>query len=183
MKKMILYISGYNSTRKEWILEDLTKYFPDEFINYYVLSGDYDTDITTISEIISNAKMPVYIIGHSTGGFWALSMYRMFKDKVIGIHCINPALDIIDAMRKINGTYLSSIDRLYAEYSKNIDIAYKEKIPICIYQSINDEIVDINFNKTYCLLCAGHLFDYTFGHRFDQTIFNELLKKIKEYIL
>jgi predicted esterase YcpF (UPF0227 family) len=81
--KTILYTSGFDSTYKPYIAAALRRIFEDCDIHYYVLTESYDNDFEYLKNQIENLNdQEIHLIGHSTGGFLSLSMYRLFLSKI-----------------------------------------------------------------------------------------------------
>jgi pimeloyl-ACP methyl ester carboxylesterase len=86
---MLLYISGFNSTPKAFISNN------QSVDVYYVIENDYAKDISQLGEIIRQHPNYIDITGHSTGGFYALTLKTIFPDQIRRLHLINPAMDLV----------------------------------------------------------------------------------------
>jgi pimeloyl-ACP methyl ester carboxylesterase len=186
-KKAIFYTSGFNSTYKSYIAAVLSVVFEEFDTYYYVLSDRYDIDFEYLKQQINSSEyQEIHLIGHSTGGFLSLSMYRIFGDKLKTVHCINPALTLSKTLKRaeVERPEVAEKARLYV--SENVNAAeilnetyfINRVFPIHFYVGSSDEVIDIPYldrlsiDKTY----------FDFGHRFDETQFTTICGIIKKRI-
>jgi predicted esterase YcpF (UPF0227 family) len=177
---MLLYISGFNSTPKPWIPVTLKEQLDQNEVVYYVLKNVLSEDLKNLREIITQSQDNLILIGHSTGGFLALTLLREF-DKVIAAHCINPAFNLIDALDKnpdaIN--FLKERSLILEIMQANADY-FKSPSPVCLYQGMLDDRVDIPYNEKMMLALAGHVYRYPdLAHKFDQDGFRMILRDVR----
>jgi len=93
MKKVILYIHGFNSGPGDKSIE-LQKQFPDCEIISPQLPYDCDEAMKILREIVdNNLDNEVYVVATSLGAFYAmmLSVLQVFEDN-ISFYLINPSL-------------------------------------------------------------------------------------------
>lgn len=180
---MILYISGFQSTRKQYIQDSIKNKFPDQDVVYYVLENVFSKDLSNVMAICDANKEDVFIIGHSTGGFLGLCCYMECKN-VIAVHMINPAIDLLWSLDKNpNAGVILKEREMIAKWVHKIGRFYDEPVkPICLYQGIYDDRVDMDYNRKFISLNGGNVYEYEIGHRFDQSQFEIILKDIFKYI-
>lgn len=202
---MILYISGFGSTKKFYIKPILQSEFPTSKIEYYVLTNDFAADTDALSHIIVSTSEPITIIGHSTGGFYALSLYDWvlwaFKVdenvdslhdakrncKIESLHLINPAINLStvlsnnDAAKEMLSVHKSGLSNL----ENSINYTFSEPSwPIAIYQGQLDDRIDTKFNAEFAKKNGIVIQKYPhMGHRFDSQEFLELVKDISKNVL
>jgi predicted esterase YcpF (UPF0227 family) len=186
-KKTILYTSGFDSTYKPYILAALKRIFNDFEVHYHVLTDRYDDNFEYLKNQIENLNdQEIHLIGHSTGGFLSLSMYRLFSAKITTVHAINPALTLSKTLRRVRELLPEVTEKAIRFYSNRIETeeianeAYfsKGQFPIHFYVGQNDEVIDIPYLDRFDI-------DKTFldfGHRFDESLFDEMCNSIKKQI-
>jgi len=201
---MILYISGFGSTKKSYIKPILQSEFPTSEIKYYVLTNDFTLDQENLKEIVDASSEPVTIIGHSTGGFHALSIYSWVlrsweigsnitiqeikrKCKIESLHLINPAINLREVLTNNDAAkgMLGRASNLISNCGILINSLFSSPSwPIAIYQGQLDDRIDIKFNAKFAKKNGIIIQKYPhLGHRFDSQEFMMLIKDISKNVL
>lgn len=201
---MILYISGFGSTKKSYIKPILQSEFPTSKIEYYVLTNDFALDLANLKEIVDISSEPVTILGHSTGGFHALSIYSWVlwsweiggntliqdtkrKCKIESLHLINPAINLSEVLS--NNDAAKEMVGLAGNLISNCEILINSIFsspswPIAIYQGQLDDRIDTKFNAEFAKKNGIIIQKYPhLGHRFDSQEFMMLVKDIANNVL
>lgn len=173
---MILYISGLNSTYKPYIQDILDVKFQTN-CTYYIITGNYDTDMTNLYSIINNHS-EVFIIGHSTGAFYALNLYRT-NANIIGLNLINPAIDLLWSLNKNHPDH-PLINSNVSEAILLNDKFFKNKVfPIYCYQGLNDDRVHVEYTKNFIKNASGTIdLIPNRTHRFSREEFEMIIDRI-----
>lgn len=198
---MILYISGFGSSKKPYIQPILQSEFPTSKIEYYVLTNNFRVDLENLKEIVDASTEPITIIGHSTGGFHALCLYEWIfprkldmsiydakrNCKIESIHLINPAINLLGVLSNnddARNMLMLSHDIISECESKLNELFTSPKWPIAIYQGQLDDRVDMKFNSDFAKKNGISIQKYPhLGHRFDSQEFMELVKDISKNVL
>lgn len=196
---MILYISGFGSTRKSYIKPILQSEFPTSKIEYYVLTNNFIHDLENLREIVDQCQEPITIIGHSTGGFHALCLYEWAlpaattlsdakrQSKIESIHLINPAINLIQVLStNVDArTMLTFAGGIIDECETRISDCFTQPSwPIAIYQGELDDRIDMKFNSQFAKTNGISITKFPhLGHRFDSQEFLELIKAISNNVL
>jgi predicted esterase YcpF (UPF0227 family) len=178
---MILYISGLNSSYKSYIKTTLDSQFKTD-CSYYVIQGDFQVDMKKLLEIVDGVN-EVFVIGHSTGGFYGLTLFRMVSN-VICVNLINPAIDLTWSINKNNPTNHFDTHQINKVKNDN-DLYYKDKVfPIYCYQGLDDDRVNVEYNRLFIKKCSGTIdLISAFGHRFSEIEFKTILSRIHNNFL
>lgn len=203
---MILYISGFGSTKKSYIKPILQSEFPTSKIEYYVLTNDLVADVDALSHIIESTNEPITIIGHSTGGFYALCLYDWMlwsllkvdetvdsvqdvkrKCKIESLHLINPAINLSEVLSNNDAAkeMLSMCGSKIPLLENSINFTFSSPSwPIAIYQGQLDDRIDTKFNAEFAKKNGIVIQKYPhLGHRFDSQEFMMLVKDIANNVL
>ena len=198
---MILYISGFGSTKKSYIKPILQSEFPTSKIEYYVLTNKFRIDLENLKMIIDNSTEPITIIGHSTGGFHALCLYEWAfprkldmsvydakrNSKIESIHLINPAINLIAVLSNnddARNMLMASHDIISECETRINELFTAPSWPIAIYQGQLDDRIDTKFNTEFARKNGIVIQKYPhMGHRFDSQEFLELVKDISKNVL
>lgn len=100
VKKKILYIHGYGSTGNAMKAQKLQAMFPEA----QVVAPTLDYDHLSPYDILQRLKetvateQPAFILGSSTGGYYALCCTQFYDGPV---WCVNPVRDIFNTLTRI----------------------------------------------------------------------------------
>lgn len=98
--KHLLYIHGYGSTGNAMKAQKLQAMFPEA----RVIAPTFDYDRMSPFDILQQLKeliateRPAFILGSSTGGYYALCCTSFYDGPV---WCINPVRDIFNTLRRV----------------------------------------------------------------------------------
>lgn len=198
---MILYISGFGSTKKSYIKPILQSEFPTSKIEYYVLTNNFIYDVENLQEILDDYDEPITIVGHSTGGFHALCLYAWIfprkldmsvydakrNCKIESLHLINPAINLSEVLSNNDAAkdMLTVAKSSILQCEESINTFFTEPSwPIAIYQGQLDDRIDTKFNTEFARKNGIVIQKYPhMGHRFDSQEFLELVKDISKNVL
>jgi pimeloyl-ACP methyl ester carboxylesterase len=135
---MLIYISGPNSTERDWIDLKL-KVFTNNNYSYYLVDDD-------INDILDDTV----IIAHSLGCLRAMQLWNKLPDKIKSIHLINPSNQIFDFKFNFKNApvtiHLGSNDEVLnmSKLSKNIKLNY---IKLITYKDLSHRFDQIQFDE------------------------------------
>lgn len=170
---MLLYISGFNSTKKAFISNN------QSIDVYYVIENDYAKDISQLGEIIRQHP-EVDIAGHSTGGFYALTLKTIFPDQIRRLYLINPAMDLVKVLGKNPEPKAQEFlengrTDMVAQYVRNH--VFAKHPDVYLYQGLLDDRVDVQYNTLF--VREENTFVYPdMGHRFSEQEFLQIMRDI-----
>lgn len=80
----IVLIHGANASPRSfnYIIDRLN--IVDPILPSYSSSNSFYSNLEEMKELIGKPKEPLFLIGHSLGGIYALHLYEHFKSKVVG---------------------------------------------------------------------------------------------------
>ena len=95
----LLYIHGFLSsplsTKAQQVKHWLGQYRPDIDYRCPALTPYPDQCAAALTDIVHQAKGPIYLIGSSMGGFWATWLAEQHPCKAV---LVNPAVDVLGLM-------------------------------------------------------------------------------------
>jgi pimeloyl-ACP methyl ester carboxylesterase len=171
---MLLYISGFNSTPKAFISNN------QSVDVYYVIENDYAKDISQLGEIIRQHPNYIDITGHSTGGFYALTLKTIFPDQIRRLHLINPAMDLVKILGnnpepKAQEFLENGRTDMIAQHSRNH--ALSKNPDVFLYQGLLDDRVDVQYNTLFVREENTCVYP-DMGHRFSEQEFLQIMRDI-----
>ena len=172
-----LYISGFGSSYKPYIQPALEEAFGGK-VTYYLLKNVFSDDLNNLIEIVNQTDSKIRLIGHSTGGFLALCLHRLFPEKVSEIHAINPAFDLLYSLDRNEEAkdFLKERPLVESNYKANEAFAQTNKFPLTLYQGREDDRVRIPYNVDFTEINGGKIVWFDFGHRFTEEQFTQILR-------
>jgi predicted esterase YcpF (UPF0227 family) len=174
-----LYISGFGSSYKPYIQPTLEEVFGGK-VTYYLLKNVFTVDLHNLVEIVNQTDGKIRIIGHSTGGFLALCLYRLHPDKVMEINAINPAFDLLYSLDRNEAAkdFLKERSIVKANFKANDAYTKSDKFPVTLYQGREDDRVRIPYNVDFTERNGGQVHWFDFGHRFTEEQFRQVLSLV-----
>lgn len=171
---MLLYISGFNSTPKAFISNN------QSVDVYYVIENDYAKDISRLGEIIRQHPNHIDIAGHSTGGFYALTLKTIFPDQIRRLHLINPAMDLVKILGnnsepKAQEFLENGRTDMVAQYNRNRILS--KNPDVFLYQGLLDDRVDVQYNTLFVREENTCIYP-DMGHRFSEQEFLQIMGDI-----
>jgi pimeloyl-ACP methyl ester carboxylesterase len=177
--KHTLYISGFGSSRKAYILPALEKVFGKR-VDYYLLKNIFTEDLEHLKAIVEQVQGDIRIIGHSTGGFLALSLYSAFPEKIREIHAINPAFDLLYSLdRHVDAKdFLKERPLVEQHFKEHAVLTEADGFTLKTYQGKLDDRVHMQYNLDFTLANNGAFVWLEIGHRFTEMEFSQILELI-----
>jgi len=113
---MIIYIHGFGSSGEASKAKLLRAYCQKEGIRFIApsLPTIPDLAIQTLSELIESYQEPVYLMGSSLGGYYALYLSDKYNLKAV---LINPAVNASDTLQRAIGHGVNYYDNSTYEWN------------------------------------------------------------------
>ncbi len=113
---MIIYIHGFGSSGEASKAKLLRAYCQEEGIRFIApsLPTIPDLAIKTLSELIESYQEPVYLMGSSLGGYYALYLSDKYNLKAV---LINPAINAPETLERAIGHGLNYYDNSAYEWN------------------------------------------------------------------
>lgn len=115
---MIIYIHGFGSSGEASKAKLLRAYCQENKIRFIApsLPSIPDLAINTLSELIESYSEPVYLMGSSLGGYYALYLSDKYNLKAV---LINPAVNAPETLRRALGHGLNYYDNSTYEWNES----------------------------------------------------------------
>ena len=147
---MIIYLHGFGSSAQASKARAFRTYCEAHHIAYIApsLPSIPDLAIQTLSELIEafQAYEPVYLIGSSLGGYYALYLSDKYQLKAV---LINPAIDAATTLEKAIGKAINYYDhssfewnQSHVEMLENYEIEEPDVSNLFVLLQTGDEVLD-----------------------------------------
>lgn len=115
---MIIYIHGFGSSGEASKAKLLRAYCQEEGIRFIApsLPTIPDLAIKTLSELIESYQEPVYLMGSSLGGYYALYLSDKYNLKAV---LINPAINAPETLERAIGHGVNYYDNSAYEWNES----------------------------------------------------------------
>lgn len=115
---MIIYIHGFGSSGEASKAKLLRAYCQEEGIHFIApsLPTIPDLAIKTLSELIESYQEPVYLMGSSLGGYYALYLSDKYNLKAV---LINPAINAPETLERAIGHGVNYYDNSTYEWNES----------------------------------------------------------------
>ena len=145
---MIIYIHGFESSGEASKANAFREFCQAKEIRYIApsLSTIPNLAINTLSELIESYQEPVYLIGSSLGGYYAMYLSDKYDLKVV---LINPAMDPCETLKRALGHGINYYDNSIYEWNEshldmliNYEIEEPNEANILLLLQKGDEVLD-----------------------------------------